>query len=164
MRSLIAVFCIISSPALATDLAVWEESGKWTIYVDPAVGNGCFAQRTFDDGTQVQIGAEPARDGGFFGAYNAEWTDIEIGATGILKFDFGDAKFAGDVVGRLSGDLPGGYAFFDNPEFVKEFGKRNTVIVTGEAGRHVEVDLSGTKVAIDTILKCQDEQPEVASE
>lgn len=148
----------------AEEIKTWGESGDWSILVDPTVGNGCLAQRIFDDGTQVQIGAEPSRDGGFFAAYNAGWTNIEEGETGIVSFDFGDARFAGDVVGRLWDGLPGGYAFFDNPNFVTEFGKRNSVKISGEKGRLVEIDLSGTKRAIDAVLACQKEQPKPATE
>jgi len=163
MRILIAIMCIVGVSASASELTSWEEIGTWEVLVDPAVGNGCLAQRVFDDGTLVQIGAEPARNGGFFAAYNAEWSDIKDGATGIVNFDFGDARFAGDVVGRINQNLPGGYAFFDNPNFVTEFGKRQSVKVTGESGRLVEIDLTGSKRAIEAVLACQKEQPEPAS-
>ena len=63
--------------------------------------------------------------------------------------------FAGDVEGRIFDDLPGGYAFFDNPNFVDEFGKRNVVKVSGEKGHRVDIGLGGTKRAIDAIKACQ---------
>ena len=163
MRVLIATMCIVGISASASELEAWREMGPWKVLVDPAVGNGCLAQRVFDDGRLVQIGSDPARNGGFFAAYNADWSDIKDGATGIANFDFGDARFAGDVVGRMNQNLPGGYAFFDNPNFVTEFGKRQSVKVTGASGRLVEIDLTGSKRAIEAVLVCQEEQPEPAS-
>ena len=66
MRYLAILVCLAGGPALATEFEAWGESGAWSILVNPSVGYGCFAQRSFNDGVVVQIGAEPARDGGFF--------------------------------------------------------------------------------------------------
>ena len=85
------------------------------------------------------------------------------GATGTLE-TVGAARFAGEVVGRLSNTLPGGYAFFDNPNFVKEFAKRNTVRVWGEREDVIEISLAGTAKAINAVLACQKEQPKAVSE
>ncbi|TLP56903.1 hypothetical protein FEE96_20820 [Parasedimentitalea maritima] len=164
MRVLVVVLCSFGVPASASNVEHWEEVGAWEILVDASVGNGCLAQRVFEDGTLVQIGAEPVRNGGFFAAYNAEWSDIEIGATGIVNMDFGDARFAGEVVGKVNQDLPGGYAFFDNPNFVTEFGQRQSVKISGESGRLIEIDLTGSKRAIEAVLDCQKEQPEPVSD
>ena len=164
MRALISALCLCASPVLSDDHVSWGEFGEWSVFVDPATGNGCYAQKAFEDGTLVQIGAEPARDGGFFAAYNADWDHIEADSAGTVKFDFGDALFAGDVVGRILNGLPGGYAFFDNPDFVNEFAKRRSVKVSGESDRLVEIDLNGTKQAIDSVLACQKKQPEPRTE
>jgi hypothetical protein len=161
-KHVVVLIVMIGTSVGAEELANWSTVGKWEILVDASTGNGCLAERKFEDGTLVQIGAEPARQGGFFAAYNAEWSDIQVGATGVVKFDFGDARFAGGVVGRIRNGLPGGHAFFDNPNFVTEFAKRLSVQVSGESGRLVEIDLSGSKKAIDAVLACQKEQPEPA--
>jgi hypothetical protein len=52
----------------------------------------------------------------------------------------------------------GGYAFFDNPEFVTEFAKRQSVIITGSKGPTEEIDLSGSSKAIAAVRACQAEQ------
>ncbi|WP_254439160.1 hypothetical protein [Ruegeria arenilitoris] len=108
----------------------------------------------------VEIGAAPNQAGGFFAAYNPAWVLIEDGATGVVQFDFGDAKFEGEAVGVFKNGVPGGYAFFDNPAFVTEFGKRQSVTIIGESGAEVELDLSGSAKAIEAVLACQAEQPE----
>ncbi|GAB5439399.1 hypothetical protein [Falsiruegeria mediterranea] len=156
-----ACFGVLScGAALAQDgVSSWGNSGDWDIMVDPDVGHGCFMQKSFDDGTVVQVGAVPDRQGGFFAALNAAWTEITDGQEGVLTFDFGDAKFAGDALGVIRHGVPGGYAFFDNPKFVDEFGKRNAVKVTGKSGQSIEVDLKGSQKAIAAVRACQDEQP-----
>ena len=136
----------------------WGASGDWAILINPDAGNGCYMEKTFEDGTLVQVGILPDRNGGFFAAYNAGWSDIEDGDSGTVRFDFGDALFGGEVVGVLRGDLRGGYAFFNNPAFVEEFGKRNNVKISW--GGATEINLKGTRRAIGAVLKCDSEQPE----
>jgi len=161
---LVALVLVTGTVASAQGHAVWGEAGGWRILVDPSTGNGCLAERAFEDGTLVQIGTDPSREGGFFAAYNADWTNIEDGAPGVVNFDFGDARFAGDVLGKIYNTLPGGYAFFDNPSFVAEFAKRRSVKVSGESGRIIEINLTGTAKAIETVLKCQGEQPDPSAD
>ena len=159
-----ALVFLAGTGASAQGVEPWGEAGGWDILVDRSTGNGCLAEKTFEDGTLVQIGTVPASEGGFFAAYNAEWTSIESGAIGVVNFDFGDARFAGEVVGKIYNDLPGGYAYFDNPNFVSEFAKRRTVKVSGESDRVIEVSLTGTTKAIEAVFACQDEQPEPSSD
>ncbi|MCP4306810.1 MAG: hypothetical protein GY788_18430 [bacterium] len=162
MKKILAIIVPICgiSPAVAADLVPWGDAGDWAILVDPSNGNGCLAQKAFEDGTVVQIGVNPARKGGFLAAYNAAWTDIEEGATGTVTMEFPDAAFAGEVVGVMANGLPGGYAFFDNPNFAEEFTRRTSVVVTGESGRSIEIDLTGTTKAVEAVRTCQAGQPE----
>lgn len=148
-----------STLAAAQPYEHWSDNGAWQILVDPARGPACLAQKTFDDGTLVQLGAVPVQEGGFFAAYNPAWTDIKAGDEGTLTFDFGDERFAGEVVGQNHDGTPGGYAFFDNPAFLTEFAKRQEVTVSGEGGHRIRLDLTGTSKTIDAVLACQKAQP-----
>ncbi|WP_170785369.1 hypothetical protein [Ruegeria lacuscaerulensis] len=154
----LALFC--ASLLHAAGMERWGDSGDWTILIDPEKGNGCLAWKPFENDMTVEIGAAPNQAGGFFAAFNPAWVQIEDGATGIVRFDFGDAKFEGEAVGVYKNGVPGGYAFFDNPAFVTEFGKRQSVTIIGESGAEVELDLSGSAKAIEAVLACQAEQPE----
>ncbi len=159
-KAIVIVTAIFSAGSLcAAGMEQWGESGEWKILIDPDKGNGCLAWKQFDNGMTVEIGAAPNQQGGFFAAYNPEWTQIEDGSAGTVNFDFGDAKFSGEAVGVYKNGVPGGYAFFDNPEFVSEFGKRLSVTISGEGGTVVELDLSGSSNAIEAVQACQLEQP-----
>lgn len=136
----------------------WDDSGNWAIMIDPSVGNGCYMEHTLDDGTLVQVGIVPDRNGGFFAAYNAAWTNIEDGTAGTVEFDFGKSLFGGEYVGVVKADLRGGYAFFNNPEFIKEFGKRNEVSIKGDKGNALNFKLTGTLKAINAVRNCDAEQ------
>jgi len=160
MKAIAALAIAAGTAASAEEISTWGEAGGWAILIDPKVGNGCLMEKHFEDGTLVQIGAVPNREGGFFAAYNPEWTDIEDGATGTVKFDFPDIVFAGEVVGVARDDVFGGYAFFDNPNVPMEFAKRNQMTVIGSSGRTVEISLAGTAKAIQAVKACQAKQLE----
>ncbi|WP_109313311.1 hypothetical protein [Ruegeria sp. AU67] len=155
-----AIVTLLASGAVAAGMEPWGESGDWKILIDSEKGNGCLAWKPFEDDMTIEIGVAPNQAGGFFAAYNPAWVQIEDGSTGIVNFDFGDAKFEGEAVGVFKNGVPGGYAFFDNPAFVTEFGKRQSVMIIGESGTEVELDLSGSSKAIEAVLACQAEQPE----
>lgn len=157
-KRLILTFCALAGAAHAGGLQDKGMSGEWAIKVDPGNGSGCLMERSFNSGTVVHVGVVPDKEGAFFAAYNATWTDIVEGDTDTLLFDFGDARFEGEVVGAMYDGVPGGYAFFDNPEFVSEFGKRSSVTLHGAAGGTEMIDLTGSQRAIDTVKECQDAQ------
>ena len=144
----------------AQELVTWRTSGDWAILIDPGTGNGCLMEKQFDDGTLVQFGYVPNRNGGFFAAFNPDWTDIEDDATGTVKFEFPNIRFTGDVVGVAKDGRFGGYAFFDNPNVTKEFARNNDMTVIGELGRKIEVNLKGTSNAIKAVKACQAGQPD----
>lgn len=118
----------------------------------------CFARQLMDDETQVEIGFDPEENGGYFALYNPAWTHIKEGQKGTVTFDFGEEKFAGDAFGRYRDDVPGGYAFFNNPAFVEAFARRQTVRVSGSNGKSYALDLTGTARAVSAVRECQKEQ------
>ncbi|WP_425043697.1 hypothetical protein [Primorskyibacter sp. S87] len=167
MRQAVWASFLMSAGLLATTAAAegepeqWGESGSWKILVDQSNGNGCFAQKDLESGARVEIGFAPVRGGGFFAVMHPDWTDIEDGQKAVIEFDFKDARFAGEVVGAIRQGLPGGYAYFDNPAFADEFGKRNVVTVKGEQeDRVVDVNLKGSMKAIGAVKECQKQQPD----
>lgn len=149
---------LCATPSYAQDLIKWSDAGNWEILVDASAGNGCLMQTQLADNTRVRIGAVPLRDGGFIAVMNETWQDIEEGATAVLTFDFDGEIFAGEAEAVIEGDWRGGYAFFNNPEFVQGISKRNTLVVSGEGDREATIDLTGTMNAVNAVLDCQKNQ------
>jgi hypothetical protein len=145
--------------ALAADgLTDWGQSGDWSVLIDPDEGNGCLIQKDFSDGIRIRFGNLPLQSGGFFAALSRDWSDLEIGTTGTVKFLMDDAKFAGEVQTIEEDGWYGGSAFFNNPELFTAMAKRRSVTVIGPRGRTFEVDLAGSSKAIDVMQECQKEQ------
>jgi len=152
-----AAFC--ASMALAANgWTEWGQSGDWLVLIDPDQGNGCLIQKDFSDGIRIRFGHLPLRSGGFFAALSRDWTDLETGRTGTVRFLTDEAKFAGEVETIEEDGWHGGSAFFNNPNLVPELAKRRSITVIGPRGRTFEVDLAGSSKAIDLMQACQKEQ------
>lgn len=160
LRNLISVFVAMSlaSSLSAQDRKAWDTAGDWSILLDAAVGNGCLMQKDFEDGIRIEFGYVPDENGGFFAALSKDWTDIETGTTGIVKFITDEAKFAGDVKMIEMDGRFGGWAFFNNPNLTTEMAARNSITVIGPQGGTFDVDLSGTSRAITLLQDCQSAQ------
>jgi hypothetical protein len=155
MRGTALATIVLASTALAAEAEIWRKAGDWTIMFNSADESGCYASRTMEDGSEVQIGAEPSVQSGYFAIYNPEWTHIQDDAVGFVEFDFGNSRFGGDAVGRIKNGVPGGYALFDNPAFLEAFAKGQTVKVSGRSGAVFNMDLTGTSKAVKEVLACQ---------
>ena len=88
------------------------------------------------------------------------WQEADPNKTGLVEFHFDAVGFGGEAVNKSKGGLSGGYAFFNNPEFLSEFAGRETVRVVGPEGESFEVSLKGTSLAIKAVRACQAEQDE----
>lgn len=156
--SILAVSTASATATSAAEITKWATVSGWEILIDPDAGNGCLMQKTLDEGTRVRIGAVPQRDGGFISVANPSWEAVADDTTSTLTFNFDGELFAGDAVAINDGDLHGNYAFFNNPEFVSDISKRRNMIVSDDDKDLATVDLTGTKKAVDAVLKCQKEQ------
>ncbi|PSL15094.1 hypothetical protein [Shimia abyssi] len=153
-----AVLMSFAGVAVAQPVSDWGDAGVWAIKVDAGNGNGCFMQRDFESGTVVRLGYVPDKKGAFLLAVNADWEQIEEGQEGSVIFDFGDSRFQGAAVGIVQDGLPGGYAFFNNPEFTSEFARRPNVKIIGGNGGEEQISLSGSSAALGQLDLCQAEQ------
>ncbi len=159
MRHLIVLAAFLAGTSGVASAEVWEVDGEWVIKTSKENTSRCYASRELSDGSEVQIGTETTLDGGYFAIYNASWTHIEDGEIGTVEFDFGTSRFGGEARGKIEAGVPGGYVFFNNPSFVQDFARRQTVTITGEQGTEFSLDLTGSSRAIRKVLACQDAQP-----
>ena len=155
----IIAFAMALSPtnASAEALSEYATIGEWQILVDASVDNGCLMEKTFEDGTRMKMGALPNKKGGFLSVENKAWVQIKEVSTVVMQFDLDGTLFGGDVEYIIDGDWRGGYAFFNNPEFVGVLASKNAITITGPANQPVSYPLNGTSAALKALKKCQKE-------
>ena len=151
----------LGTPSLSeaqTPLENWGTSGDWEVLVDKSKSNGCLMQKTYLDGTLVRLGQLPAENGSYFAALNRDWTHIDATMKDEFYFDFGDELFSGEVVGIVEGAWHGGYAFFNNPEFIEYIGAKTEVTIEGSRRVPLKLNLKGSQRALAELMRCQSEQ------
>ena len=137
------------------DKEVWSTVGVWRVQMDAPENGGCYMERTLEDGTVFRLGLKVISHEGYFAVFNADWKKLAESEVGEIYFDFGDEVFGGDAIGIVEGELRGGIADFNNPDFLTQLANRVTVVVSGSARSGFEFTLSGTKRAIEETDRCR---------
>jgi hypothetical protein len=154
-----ALISVASAPAsLAQDLVYWDQAGGWDILVDPSLGNGCLIQAEFTNGVVVRVGFARIEGGGYVSAFHDNWGDIEEGASYDILFDLDGQSYEGVARGLYLADVPGADIYFDNPDFLFDIAARQTMTLFNDYGEVMAIDLTGTMVALDAALTCQEQQ------
>ena len=153
--SIALVLALHSNPASAETFKKWGEAENWQILVDASVGNGCLMERTFEDGSRMRMGHLPEKNAAYLSVVNEAWTHIEEVETVVVHFDLDGVVFGGDVEYSIEDDWRGGYAFFNNPALVDEFGQKNSMTITGPSNQPVSYSLTGTTAALSALHECR---------
>lgn len=147
-----------SSPALGQELEQWGASDFWAVMIDPSLGNGCLIQGEFQDGSLVRIGLDRRDSTGYVTAFNAAWGDIEAGAVYPISFSLDGELFEGEARGIYLNGMPGADIVFDNVDFFMSIALRQTMILYHDGAEVMSIDLTGSKLGLEAVLECQDEQ------
>jgi len=138
----------------AQEEIVFSQAGDWQILRASSVKNECYMQRNFENGTVVRVGLFAETGNGFFSAMSREWTHIHENAEAEVFFDFGSDLFSGIVKSFEEDGYLGGYAFFNNPEFVAALSAKTSLRIDGRRNFPIHVDLKGTSRAIRDVQRC----------
>lgn len=160
----LAVAALLATGA-AADVQKIGEAGGWDVLVNSAMGPGCLIER-HGEGWQVQIGtealsAEEVSYLAFFGQF-----DLPVAADGAVpvSFELGGETFEGVALGeklslirRMEG-YHGAWVPTNNPQFMEDLARKETLTVSVEGHAPITVSLDGTYVAIEAMRECQQAQ------
>lgn len=149
---------LLAPTAQAQELVYWDEAGGWDILVDPSLGNGCLIQAEFTNGVLVRIGFDRIEGGGYVTAFHENWGDIAEGEIYDVSFDLDGQEYHGIARGMYLDGVPGADILFDNPDFLFDIAARQTMTLYNEYGEVMAIDLTGTMVALDATIACQEQQ------
>lgn len=152
------LLCLLSTSAIADDIKHWGDVGDWSVYIDTSAGNGCFIERIEDETIKFRLGYLPVDAGAFISVASTEWNDIPPEAVQKVRLLFDGVMYVGDAQTFSEDGFVGGVSFFNNPDFLTDFTKRQVMTIVDPEGEKEDVDLTGTGKAVAAMQKCQEAQ------
>jgi hypothetical protein len=142
-------------PESGDSLSVFKEMGEWTIYADATRGS-CLAERVDSEGNAMQMGLTKDGSAAYVGVFTLAEVDFRRNDPIAIAVDgkIFEGKSHGVRSKKLVGGQHGGYIITNNPELVDAIANGEKLIAFPEKVGVFEVDLTGTKVAIDEIRTC----------
>lgn len=148
----------LSGAAIAQELVYWDAAGGWDILVDPTLGNGCLIQAEYTNGVLVRVGFDMDAGVGYVTAFHDNWGDIVEGESYDVGFDLDGEYYEGVARGMYLNGVPGADIEFDSPDFLWDIAARQTLTLFNENGEVMAIDLTGTMVALEGAMDCQEAQ------
>lgn len=157
-----AIACFVTSGAIAQPFMAKDTVEGWGIFYNEAT-KGCFME-TQQEPYVIQIGTEMAMLGegdnetfGFLAVYTSGDVEIADGEEREVKFDLDGAMFSGTATGAAREGFAGGYVVANNPNFGEDLAMKQTLTINPGMENAVEIDLTGTKMAMEATRACQKE-------
>ncbi len=131
----------------------------WTVWVD-SERSTCLIEKTFESGAVVQMGLTKNHKHGYLGVFTPADEDVrnrqrvEVAIDGQIF----DDRARGIKAKKLKGNYRGGYILTDDPAFASAVAEGQTMVVFPSKNAAFQVDLTGTKKAMELGRKCNREQ------
>ena len=147
----------VGTAAAASDAVRWGQVSGWDILIDTTLGNGCFIFTVYDGGTALRLGFDPDEDDAYLMVGNQKWASIQHGKDYDIEIRMDrDAPWVATATGVDFDGLPLLMASTDQPNFLIDFMKKNTLQVRYQNQTIASLSLRGTYAAVAEMLKCQD--------
>jgi hypothetical protein len=157
--SVFACFLFAMVDAIAGESPLWKEVGSWEVRVDNTLGYGCFAMAAYKGGTVLRIGFDASKNyRGYLVLGNSEWKSLEAGKEYELVVQFDRASpwsAPAQAVQFGSGRATMLFMQFDKSKVFKEFASKHQLIVFYKNQEIDRLNLKGSALAIDELVKCQ---------
>ncbi|WP_422001790.1 hypothetical protein [Reyranella sp.] len=147
----------MASPVSAADGEVepWGRVEAWEIMVDKTLADGCFAVRTYSDGTDLRIGFDMRSRQLYLSFYADALQVVRSGRMHTLEFVFDDAvRHVRPMAAVPSQGRTVMIDTLDRP-FVADFVKRTTLSVSFRAMEATRIPLAGNAAMLLALLECQ---------
>lgn len=146
--------------AAAETYKKYGSEGGWDVYVTGGQDRGCLISKNLTDDTQFQMGIVPEAEArGYLALYTKASSQVFEGEQISVLFDIDGQQFTGKATGRQMMDgYKGAHVWVNNPEFIYDLAKKETLIVTPAGRDPIVLSLAGTDAALKLLRKCQEAQ------
>lgn len=142
-------------PVSAQGLRDYGFTDGWNIMVDPDLGNGCLIQRIVGPDSVVRIGYDANGDRGYVSVFDKGWGQVKDGQNYPVTFDLDGEVFEATATGFHLGNVPGAGLFFTDRNFVDAIAQRRVMGISGQNGKVMDIDLTGSANALKHARECQ---------
>lgn len=155
----LAVAALTAAGAAAQPIEKVGEAAGWEIAVNANMGPGCLVTKTVDH-LQVQLGinALAAEKTGYMAVFTRADVPVAQGEVVPVAFEVGGKSYEGVAFGERMEGFHGAWVPVNNPEFVYELAKQETMSIAVADLAPVEVSLAGTDAAFQAMRECQEAQ------
>lgn len=152
------LFSIVATSAFAEDSIFWKSVGNWDVFVDPSMGNACYAVVSYRDGTILRLGFDFTTDQRsiYIGFGSESWRSLEIGKDYDIVIQFDQNPIWKATATAVSvGPVNYLKASTTDTNFIVEFSRKHAVRAWFEGRQITSLTLSGSAAAISEMLDCQ---------
>lgn len=154
--------CAVAPAGAAQDVLRWGSAGGWDILIDQTLGDGCFIYTQYDAGTVVRLGFSPDDGEAYLMVGNTKWASIKDGKDYDIQVRMDrDSPWYVTATGVQFDGVPFLMATTDQPDFLIDFARKNSLAVNFNGQTITSLDLSGTYAAVSEMLNCQDQVDKV---
>lgn len=152
-----------STGMLSAETTKFENFGSvegWNVFIDHEK-KSCLIEAIDEAENVVQMGLTKDRGVGYLGVFTKAETSIEKGDKELVAVLLGDNLYVGEVTGmrgNITEGYSGGYILSDDPQLVEDIAQQYTMVVFPETSFAFEINLAGTKKAIEMARECNAQQ------
>lgn len=153
---------LVAQPLLA-DAGKFEGYGSvegWSVFVDHDK-KSCLTEAIDGDENVVQMGLTKDRGVGYLGVFTKADIAIEKDKKELVAVLLGENLYIGEATGmrgNITEGYSGGYILSDDPQLVEDIAQQHTMVVFPETSFAFEINLAGTKKAIEMARECNARQ------
>jgi len=156
----VVLAALTATGAAAETYKKYGSEAGWDIYVTEGQDRGCLISKNLTGDTQFQMGIVPAAEArGYLALYTKADAEVGTGEKISVLFDVDGQKFTGEATGaQMMEGYKGAYVWVDNPEFIYDLAKKETLTITPAGRDPIVLSLAGTDAALKALRACQEAQ------
>lgn len=161
--ALLALALSLLAPPLLADAGKFEGYGSvegWSVFVDHDK-KSCLIEAIDADENVVQMGLTKDRGVGYLGVFTKADIAIEKDQKELVAVLLGENLYIGEATGmrgNITEGYSGGYILSDDPQLVEDIAQQYSMVVFPETSFAFEINLAGTKKAIEMARECNAKQ------
>jgi hypothetical protein len=155
----LAIAALTATDASAQAAKKYGSEAGWDIFIKENMGPGCLLAKKLSAEAQVEMGISATGESkGYLALYTKRDAAVSSGEKVSVIFDVDGQKFSGEATGQRIEGMDGAFVWVNNPDFIYDLAKKNSLTITPAGRDPIVLSLKGTDAAFMALRACQDAQ------